>query len=261
MNEALIFADKTRNLYRMDRSTYDKLHTENVTKSYKKAEPNIYNNINLEAKKIAIDLKIADKVECLAKKEAFITLKDHKDDFNTNTKCRLINPAKSELGKVSKAVIEKINIQVKNASGANQWKNTGDVIKWFDNINDKGNCIFVQFDIAEFYPSISKDLVLKSIDYAKQFATVTQKDIDIIMHARKSLLFAKDNIWIKNTGDPTFDVTMGSFDGAELCEMVGLYMLNTLGDKFGHERLGLYRDLPAFTVLVGPHQIAYGRIL
>ena len=69
-----------------------------------------------------------------------------------------------------------------------------------------------------------------------------------------SLLFAKDNIWMKNTGDPTFDVTMGSFDGAEICEMVGLYMLNILGDKFGHERLGLYRDdgLACFHGISGP---------
>ena len=132
----------------------------------------------------------------MAKKKAFITLKDHKDDFNTNPKCRLINPAKSELGKVSKIAIENINVQVKETTRVHQWKNTNDVIKWFHNINDKPNCTFVQFDIEEFYPSISKDLVLKSIEYCKQFTTVNQKDIDILMHARKSLLFANNKVWV-----------------------------------------------------------------
>jgi len=35
---------------------------------------------------------------------------------------------------------------------------------------------------------------------------------------------------------------MGSFDGAEVCELVGLYILNTLGKEFGKENIGLYRD-------------------
>ena len=131
----------------------------NNIKSYKKSTDNAYNNINREAMKIATDLKIADRAECMAKREAFITLKDHKDDFNVNPKCRLINPAKSELGKVSKIKIENINNEVRAVTRVNQWKNTGDVIKWFSNIKDKPNCTFVQFDIEEFYPSISKNLV------------------------------------------------------------------------------------------------------
>jgi hypothetical protein len=62
------------------------------------------------------------------------------------------------------------------------------------------------------------------------------------MHARKSLLFAEESAWVKSSGDPSFDVTMGSFDGAELCELVGLYILHLLGDQFGTEYMGLYRD-------------------
>jgi hypothetical protein len=36
--------------------------------------------------------------------------------------------------------------------------------------------------------------------------------------------------------------TMGSFDGAEICELVGLFILNNLGKRFGKENIGLYRD-------------------
>ena len=52
------------------------------------------------------------------------------------------------------------------------------------------------------------------------------------MHARKSLLFVNNSTWIKKGGDPTFDVTMGSYDGAEICELVGLFILYRIGEIF-----------------------------
>ena len=192
--DLLIFADKTRNLYDLDRDSYMKLLTNNVTKTYKKANNQVYNDINREAKELASKLDIADKVECMAKTEAFVTLKDHKEDFNSNPKCRLINPAKSEIGKVSKRIIEKINEEVKSLSNVNQWKNTKNVTAWFQDIENKKNCSFTQFDIEEFYPSISKDLLLNSIEYAKQFTSIKQSDIDIVMHARKSILFNDNDL-------------------------------------------------------------------
>ena len=39
-----------------------------------------------------------------------------------------------------------------------------------------------------------------------------------------------------------FDVTMGSFDGAEICELVGLFMLHNLANVVGAHNIGLYRD-------------------
>ena len=35
---------------------------------------------------------------------------------------------------------------------------------------------------------------------------------------------------------------MGSYDGAEVCELVGLYMLDQLKQRFPKDDLGLYRD-------------------
>ena len=35
---------------------------------------------------------------------------------------------------------------------------------------------------------------------------------------------------------------MDSYDGAEICELVGLFIFNNLGQKFGKENIGLYRD-------------------
>ena len=39
-----------------------------------------------------------------------------------------------------------------------------------------------------------------------------------------------------------FDVTMGSFDGTETCELVGLYLLSKLSQILPTSKIGLYRD-------------------
>ena len=49
-------------------------------------------------------------------------------------------------------------------------------------------------------------------------------------------------------------MAIGSFNGAELCELVGLYILHILGEKYGKHRIGLYRDdrLACFRYTSGP---------
>ena len=73
------------------------------------------------------------------------------------------------------------------------------------------------------------------------------------MHSRQSLLFSNNDIWLKKD-NPNFDVTMGNFDVSEVCELVGLYLLNILKRKFGGKNLGLYRDdgLTCFENKSGP---------
>ena len=88
--------------------------TDNITKTYKLGNDNLTEDINSELKNIASNLSIADRVDTMAKRNAFITLKDHKDNFDSNPKCRLINPAKSELGKVSKVILDEINNKIRS---------------------------------------------------------------------------------------------------------------------------------------------------
>ena len=83
----------------------------------------------------------------------------------------------------------------------------------------------MNFDIVDFYPSISEELLVKSINFAKKYTHISDDDINIILQSRKSFLFYKDTPWNKSN-NPDFDITMGSFDGAECCEIVGLYMLS-----------------------------------
>ena len=122
-------------------------------------------------------------------RNAFITLKDHKDNFTRNLPCRLINPSKSEMGRVAKAYLDKIVQDITAITNANQWRNTSSVIQWFNSIKCKSKSRFIKFDIAEFYPSISEDLLNSSLKYASGFTTIPDKAITIIKHARRSLLF------------------------------------------------------------------------
>ena len=56
-------------------------------------------DVLIAKKHIAKKLELSDKMEHLARNPTFITLKDHKENFNLKLSCRLINPSKSELGK------------------------------------------------------------------------------------------------------------------------------------------------------------------
>ena len=123
----------------------------------------------------------------------------------------------------------------------NQWHNTKSVIEWFKAIKNESKSSFIKFDIVEFYPSISKELLSKAIEYAQSVTTIEEKVIKTIYHGRKPLLFDKNNLWVKKD-NPEFDVTMGRYDSAELCELVGLYLLDLLTKEFGKQNIGLYRD-------------------
>ena len=78
--------------------------------------------------------------------------------------------------------------------------------------------------------------------FAKTHTTISDQEINVFKHSRKALLFDHRNVWIKKSENPMFDVTMGSFDGAEICEIVGLYLLDKLSVLLRKENVGLYRD-------------------
>ena len=73
-----------------------------------------------------------------------------------------------------------------------------------------------------------------------QYDNITDEEKNIIK-AKKSLLFNRKTAWCKRETKSLFDVTMGSFDGAETCELVGLYILSKLTPVVGNN-IGLYRD-------------------
>ena len=59
----IIPASKSSNLYKVNKGTYSKLLQNNITKSYKKSNVMLINNINKEAKVIAAELKLDNRIE------------------------------------------------------------------------------------------------------------------------------------------------------------------------------------------------------
>ena len=80
-----------------------------------------------------------------------------------------------------------------------------------------------------------------SINLAKRFINIEDYKINVILHCRKSILFRDDSTWIKQNNSE-FDITMGSYDGVEICELVGLFLLHKLSTIIPKEYAGLYRD-------------------
>ena len=184
---------------KLEGTKYNQLLTDNITKAYKKADGN-----QLKKKKFKID----DRVEVTAWKESFITLKDHNDNFANKPTYRLINPSKQEIGKISKQVLDDINQKVVAATNVNQWKNTSSMLKWYKSLPNKRDSAFISFYILEFYPSITKDLLRRTVDFTSNYVTISAEDRRIIIHAKQSLLFKDETPWQKRNSNTLFDVTM-----------------------------------------------------
>ena len=141
----------------------------------------------------------------------------------------------------SKNILDKINHQLRNSLRINQWKDTSEVTEWFLKIPDKNRYKFAIFDIKDFYQSISEKLLTNALNFAMEITDISREDIQIMYHARKSLSFCNEKPWMKREGN-LFDVTMGAYDGAEVCELVGIFMLNKISEKYNKNDVGLYRD-------------------
>ena len=112
-DKIVVESDKTGNHYSMNCDQYDKKLLECITAKYRKEDKGLVHAINLEARELARRLGISDRVPQIGRQEAYITIKDHKDQFPGRVDCRLINPSKSEMGKVSKQILERIVKEVK----------------------------------------------------------------------------------------------------------------------------------------------------
>ena len=62
------------------------------------------------------------------------------------------------------------------------------------------------------------------------------------MQSRITLLFQNSELWVKKLGNANFDVPMGCYDSAEVCELVGSFILKKLTSIDNKFYIGLYRD-------------------
>ena len=254
--KVIVAADKTRNLYKCDAEWYRKTLRTEISKDYKGAQESDVSRVNEEAAEIAEKLKLEKRMLAFPKKEPYVTTKDHKTDFIQNPKFRVINPAKSDVGKVSRFILQDWMIRLRKQLNLNQWRSTQEVIDWFNGLENKRNLKFIKFDIESFYPSITKDLLRKTIAWAKsvepvhvgcqmpknEYCETCNDNFDIIYNARKCFVFNNKKVFVKK-GNENFDVTMGAWDGAEIAELVGLYLLQQMSiNVFEKNMFGLYRD-------------------
>ena len=66
-------------------------------------------------------------------------------------------------------------------------------------------------------------------------------------------MFNNEKVWMKGEGN-LFDVTMGAYNGAEVYELVGIFMLYKISQKYNKNDAGLFRDdgLAIFKNISGP---------
>ena len=91
----------------------------------------------------------------------------------------------------------------------------------------------------DFYSSISKKLLKDALNYAKSMVDLSTDEIQIILQTKQSILFNKEQAWVKK-GSNQFNVSMGSYDGAEAADLIGIYLLSKLTKL--NLNIGLYRD-------------------
>ena len=136
-DKVFVSVDKSLYIYKMEKDEYKKLLFENITKTYKKTTEEKLKTINKGAKTIARKLELDDRVEKVQESQCYITVKDHKEDFPYKILCRLLNPSKSDIGKISKMIIDKINKLLVVSTQVNQCKNTHSVTDSYINIRSK----------------------------------------------------------------------------------------------------------------------------
>ena len=105
-----------------------------------------------------------------------------------------------------------------------------------------------------FIHRLLEHLLEEALDFASSYISIPENDRNIIKHARKSLLFNKQQSWIKKESR-LFDVTMVAYDGVEVCELVSSFLLYALSLKYNKTNIGLYRDdrLSVFRNVSYPH--------
>ena len=84
--------------------------------------------------------------------------------------------------------------------------------------------------ILLFWKCKSYSWKINTVSYAQTLTTIPDDIIQLIKQARKFLLFTEINIWMKKGENALSDVTMGSHDGVEVCELVGIYLLEKLSN-------------------------------
>ena len=135
-----------------------------------------------------------------------------------------------------------MNKEITSSIQVDYWKNSSVVIKWFRNLENNSSSLVIIFDIEDFYSSILLSAFNRAIEFGKEISNSLNDENSMIMITRETLLFSDGEAWVKKNEEDAFDVPLGLYDGTEMCELVGTYLLNQLKVAIGKENMGLSRE-------------------
>ena len=103
------------------------------------------NKVNADGNINNRNKKAVNRIFLNGRNSCFIRLKDHKPKFLSNPIFRLLNPAKNELGRISKSILDRINTSLLNFIKVDQWKDISKITEWFKNIGNKQKHKFIWY--------------------------------------------------------------------------------------------------------------------
>ena len=57
------------------------------------------------------------------------------------------------------------------------------------------------FDVEKFYPSIDQNLLMAALLWSRKYVDMSDQDIEVILAARKAMLYMNGEPWAKKGGD------------------------------------------------------------
>ena len=83
---------------------------------------------------------------------------------------------------------------------------------------------------------------MKAIEFSKRYTKFNDDKIELLIHTYQTVLCYYNRVWTKSSNKENFDIAMGSYHGAEVCDLVGLFILNEITFIIGPLNIGLHRD-------------------
>ena len=90
-------------------------------------------------------------------------------------KCNQARAWKSE-----QKIIENINTRIKELTKLSQWKNSTEVKTWFQKLKQKHTLYFLMFDVDNYYPSITEELLTAALEWAETMVEISEDEKKII---------------------------------------------------------------------------------
>ena len=108
------------------------------------------NKVIKEDYEIVTNLELTQRSFETTPTSASVTGKDHKEDYRNYTKCRLTNPYKRDIDKISKKILEPALFVMKQKTQLKKWTNTLEALTWFKQLKNKNRKSFITFDFCSF---------------------------------------------------------------------------------------------------------------